>query len=161
MCVCVSSFLSFFRFILSKEENKEKSYDKEGRAGITHPRGRSRALKHTLTARLCLCREEWEKGLVCVCVCVFEDIVQSPFLLFFKEIGTILCEASAQLVSMAFSVLPTCRRHERVSHTHTRATITNEMGEKSHIEKINLSRFVLGAATIAFRQVCPQLRREK
>ena len=75
MCVCVFLPL-FFRFILSKEENKEKSYDKEGRAGITHPRGRSRALKHTLTARLCLCREEWKKGLVCVCVCVFEDIVQ-------------------------------------------------------------------------------------
>jgi hypothetical protein len=98
---------------------------------------------------------------VCVSVCL-GDIEQSPSLSpLSKEIGTILCEASAQLVSMAFSVLPTCRRHERVSHTHTRATITNEMGEKSHIEKINLSRFVLGAATIAFRQVCPQLRREK
>jgi hypothetical protein len=70
---------------------------------------------------------------VCVSVCL-GDIEQSPSLSpLSKEIGTILCEASAQLISMA-SPPPTCHRRAveffalQTTHTHTHATKNKENG---------------------------------
>lgn len=99
---------------------------------------------------------------MCVSVClVVGDIVQSHLSHLSKEIGTILCEASAQLILMAFPASPLAPTRSGVlcslNYTRTHATKTNKTGEKkkSQIEKMNLSRFVLGAVTI--RQICPQL----